>query len=168
MARPGPTELPFIDMLHVDIDAPRERVWAAMARRAARIVDTPKSRALARVLGAEPRRADGRFPLLGGTIPGFRVDAAPEPEELLLSGMHRFATYTLRFRFRTMEGRTRLEAETRAEFPGLRGRAYKTLVIGTGLHVLVTRRLIDRIKHAAERDEARGLNHTPTGRHPAG
>ena len=35
---------------------------------------------------------------------------------------------------------TRLRAETRAEFPGARGRAYRALVIDSRFHVLAVRR----------------------------
>jgi hypothetical protein len=48
-------------------------------------------------------------------------------------------------------GRTRLIAETRAAFPGLKGSIYRALVIGTRLHVLVTRRLLSAAKRRAER-----------------
>ena len=50
-----------------------------------------------------------------------------------------------------MSARTRLRAETRADFPGVKGEAYKTMVIRTRGHVLVTRRLLGATKRRAER-----------------
>ena len=38
-----------------------------------------------------------------------------------------------------------------AVFPGLKGRAYRTLVIGTRMHVLVTNRVLDSVRRRAER-----------------
>jgi hypothetical protein len=47
--------------------------------------------------------------------------------------------------------RTRLVAETRAEFPGVKGRAYRALVIDTRAHVLVVRRLLGTVAGRVER-----------------
>jgi hypothetical protein len=43
-----------------------------------------------------------------------------------------------------------VRAETRAAFPGLQGRAYRALVIGTRGHVLAVRRLLRAVKARAE------------------
>jgi hypothetical protein len=48
-------------------------------------------------------------------------------------------------------GQTKITAETRATFPGLKGGIYRALVIGTHMHVLVTRRLLSAAKRRAER-----------------
>ena len=88
----------------------------------------------------------------GSTIPGFHVEATTAPRELALLGRGRFSAYALNFRIDQLGGaETDLRAETRAEFPGVRGRLYRWLVIGTGVHVLVTRRLLDGAKRRAER-----------------
>ena len=51
-----------------------------------------------------------------------------------------------------------MRAETRAEFPRLRGSVYRALVIGTRMHVLVTRRILGGVKRNAERaSSGRGL-----------
>lgn len=72
--------------------------------------------------------------------------------ELGLAGTHRFSRYALVFRLEDLgEGRTGLGAETRAVFPKLHGRAYRALVIGTRMHVLVTRRRLGATKRRAER-----------------
>ena len=44
-----------------------------------------------------------------------------------------------------------MPAETRAEFPHLKGAIYKGLVIGTRMHVLATRRILAGVKRNAER-----------------
>jgi hypothetical protein len=46
---------------------------------------------------------------------------------------------------------TRLRARTYAEFPGTRGRAYRALVIGSGAHRLVTRRMLRDVAARAAR-----------------
>jgi hypothetical protein len=72
--------------------------------------------------------------------------------ELALAGRHRFSVYLLSFRLEDAgSGRTRLVAETRAAFPGLKGSVYRALVIGTRMHVVVTRRILSATKRRAER-----------------
>ena len=44
-----------------------------------------------------------------------------------------------------------LRAESRAAFPGARGAVYRMLLMGTGGHVLVTRRMLAAVKRSAER-----------------
>ena len=74
------------------------------------------------------------------------------PRELALVGNHRFSRYALIFRLEQADDdQTLLRAETRATFPGLKGQAYKTMVIRTRGHVLVTRRLLNATKRRAER-----------------
>ena len=74
------------------------------------------------------------------------------PAELALAGSHRFSDYALIFRLDPLAGGgTRVRAETRAEFPDLKGAVYRTLVIGTRMHVLVTRRILTAVKRRAER-----------------
>jgi hypothetical protein len=107
----------------------------------------------ARLLGCADLDPAGPRPLAtGSTFPGFHVEAAEEPRELALAGSHRFSNYALIFRLEpTAAGRTRLRAETRAEFPHLKGSVYRALVIGTRGHVLATRRLLNAAKQRAER-----------------
>jgi hypothetical protein len=91
---------------------------------------------------------------VGEALPsrGFRVATRIPERELGLRGHHPFSRYALIFRLDDLgEGRTRVRAETRAVFPGLHGRVYRGLVIGTRMHVLVTRRLLKAIKRRAER-----------------
>ena len=71
---------------------------------------------------------------------------------LALQGEHRFSRYGLIFRLEpTKDENTLLRAETRAEFPGLQGQVYKTLVIRTRGHVLVVNRILRAVRRRAER-----------------
>lgn len=114
--------LPYVDQHAVEIGAGVEVTWEAVERTAQ----------------ALPRR-------------GFRVVGRIPERELGLRGHHLFSRYALIFRLDPLDpGRTRVRAETRAAFPGLRGRVYRGLVIGTRLHVLATRRLLGGIRRRAE------------------
>jgi hypothetical protein len=87
----------------------------------------------------------GAFHRLLGTEPssGFAISDTVPLERLKLAGRHRFARYALEFTLRDgAPGTTRLAARSFAEFPGLHGRVYRALVVGTGLHVLATRAML--------------------------
>jgi hypothetical protein len=105
----------------------------------------------AHVVGCVPLDDSGSRPLVAGsTIPGFRVAHIVPRRELVLSGHHRFSEYTLTFRVQVVHlGTTRLSAETRAAFPGVHGRVYRALVVGTGIHGRAVRRLLDATKRRA-------------------
>ena len=67
-------------------------------------------------------------------------------------GEHRFSRYALVLTVTESSARVvRLGAETRAEFPGAAGTAYRALVIGTRGHVLVTRSFLRSVRRRAER-----------------
>ena len=120
---PAAARLPHVDEHSIEIAADPARTWEAVVRTAEGL----------------PSR-------------GFRVASKVPEEELGLSGHHPFSRYALIFRIDDLgEGRTKLRAETRAAFPKLRGRIYRALVIGTRMHVLVTRRLLGATKRRAER-----------------
>lgn len=108
---------------------------------------------MARLLGCADVDSSGPRPLASGsTLPGFHVELGEPRRELALAGSHRFSNYALIFRLDRLDaGQTRLRAETRADFPQLKGSAYRALVIGTRGHVLVTRRLLNAAKQRAER-----------------
>jgi hypothetical protein len=149
---PAPSEaLPHIDEHSTVVDADLDTTWAACLR----TVDgsfRPVGRT-ARLLGCEDTAASGPRPLAtGSTLPGFHVQAAEPGQTLALVGNHRFSSYALIFRLEeTGGGTTTVRAETRAAFPGVKGGIYKTLVIRTRGHVLVTRRLLAAVKQRAER-----------------
>lgn len=153
--------LPYVDEHAVAVAAGVEDTWAALLRVAAGSFEGGPTPRVARALGCEDTAAAGPRPLAAGaTIPGFHVAvarapdeaAAGEPAELALAGRHRFSRYALIFRVDSVSGGgSRLRAETRAEFPGLKGAVYRTLVIRTRGHVLVTRRILGAAKRRAER-----------------
>lgn len=151
---PSQTDLlPHIDEHSLAIEAGSEATWEALLRVAEGSFGTPGTARVARLLDCAEVEASGPRPLAtGSTIPGFRVELAESPQQLSLAGGHRFSSYALIFRLDEQGERTMLRAETRANFPGLKGGIYRTAVIGTRGHVLVTRRLLSAVKRRAERD----------------
>jgi hypothetical protein len=133
--------LPYIDEYAIRVEGPADRTWVAITR--ALRGQAKGLPALVRVLGATPgeRSGDWNGDLNGATIPGFEVVDAQRPERLELRGRHRFARYSLVF---LLDGE-RVRAQTYAEFPGLKGRAYRALVISSGAHRLVAQRLLRRV-----------------------
>ncbi len=149
----SPEDLPWIDEHGTEIDAPASVVWPALLRTVERMGASGTAPRYARAVGCADTQAGGPRPLeVGSTVPGFHVvELAPE-RSLTLAGSHRFSNYALVFRLEPLGGRrTRLVAETRAEFPGFAGGAYRVAVIGTRMHVLVVRRVLRGVAHRAER-----------------
>jgi uncharacterized protein YndB with AHSA1/START domain len=140
-------ELPFVDEHRVLIAAPPARVWQALAKQ---FEGNRVTKAVAPVVGAEPKQASGSLLEAGSTVAGFTV-AEVEPERLLrLAGRHRYSRYELTFVLTEEPGGTALMARTHAAFPGPLGFAYRSLVIGTGGHRLVVRRILAGVKRAAQ------------------
>jgi hypothetical protein len=94
-------------------------------------------------------------PREGQEANGFKVAEVEEPKRLVLEGKHRFASYRLSFAVDPRaENRAQLRARTEASFPGIKGAVYRALVIGTGGHEIVVRRMLARIAAGAERIES--------------
>jgi hypothetical protein len=148
--------LPYVDEHAAVVEASVKHTWAALLRVAERSFSSPATAWGARILGCDDVEASGPRPLaVGSTFPGFHVAALEEPFELALAGRHRFSDYALVFRLEELgANRTRLRAETRAEFPGVKGRIYRAAVIGTRGHVLATRRLLGAVQRLAARAPA--------------
>lgn len=156
-----PAALPFVDEHSIVVAAPPEAVRRALESVLIASFGSPRAAAAARALGCrEAARSaaanDGRLDR-GATVPGFRV-ARSAPRKLALEGRHRFSRYTLVFRIDPVRGgvadstaAVRLSAETRARFPGVAGRGYRLLVIGTRGHVVLVRRLLRSVRRRAER-----------------
>lgn len=112
--------LPFVDahdvVLPCDIRAAWERVQAATRRTS--------------MLGPK----------------GFPERELDAPRRMRLAGEHPFARYELTFELEETEpGRTRVRAVTHALFkPGL-GKVYGGLVVGSGMHAVVVRRLLRKL-----------------------
>ena len=78
------------------------------------------------------------------------VASVQRPERLELRGRHRFSTYTLIIEVDDLDGdASRVRSRTYAAFPGVTGRAYRALVIRSGAHRIVTRRLLSRVASRA-------------------
>ncbi|WP_037604933.1 hypothetical protein [Streptacidiphilus rugosus] len=144
--------LPLVDEHATVVVAEADAVWRSLGETLDRSFSGARSARFAGLVGAADRVASGPRPLAeGSTFPGFRVVGALPGRELVLEGRHRFSVYSLVFRLdEAGPGRVRLRAETRAEFPGLAGGVYRALVIGTGGHVLLTRRLLGAVRRRCE------------------
>jgi hypothetical protein len=143
--------LPYVDEHSVDIAGTAEETWDALVAYMAAFGRSGRNRRIAGALGCAPGEAAGEPGEIGSTVPGFIVARSVAPAVLALVGRHRFARYALIFRIdETAAGPVRLRAETRAEFPGARGRVYRTLVIGTRGHVLAVRSILRSVQSRAE------------------
>jgi SnoaL-like domain len=143
--------LPSVDEHGTEIAADPDQVWEALAATLPRVFDTRRTARFARVLGDAFTEARGEATVIGSTLPGFIVSRSIRPSVLTLLGQHRFSRYALVFRIDQLGiGRSRLRAETRAEFPGVRGRVYRALVIGTRGHLLVVHRILSAVRRRAE------------------
>jgi hypothetical protein len=148
--------LPFIDELSTEVDATPQQAWEAVLASVDHLGARATSRATEHALGAVPNRRTGDVGEIGSTIPGFLVTRSVPPAVLALMGEHRYSRYALVFRI-AEQGPDRpllLSAETRAEFPGLTGRLYRLLVIGSRGHAVATRSLLRSIRRRAEQNSA--------------
>lgn len=126
-------------------------MWDAIPIALQRAFDSPTAGFMSAVLGCDEREASHPFaPVQSATLSGFRVAASTPPSELALEGCHRFSRYSLTFRIDDVDGQVRVRAETRAEFPRFTGKLYRAVVIGSGGHVIVVRRLLRAIRRRAE------------------
>ena len=131
-----PPRLPYIDEHAIVVARPRDRVWVALEQETAGMLLGSGRGPLRRLLGTDPPA-------------GFGVASSSPAERLELEGRHRFARYKLTFVLTDAPAdATRVVAQTIAEFPGVHGRVYRALVIGTGLHVVAMRRLLGSVRRA--------------------
>lgn len=148
--------LPAVDEHSIEIAADPGRTWEALVGILPRMFDTRRGRLGARVLGSAYAEADGEPSVIGSTLPGFVVSRSVRPATLALLGQHRYSRYALVFCIDELgPGRSRLRAETRAEFPGGKGRAYRGLVIGSRGHVVMVRRILEAVRKRAEHSVAK-------------
>lgn len=144
--------LPFVDEHETVVAATIEETWAALVAVAGGFTSGRLSGRIAGVLGCEQTTRRGEPGQIGSTAPGFVVARSVRPSVLALMGKHRFSRYALVFRLsESPAGPVRVSAETRAEFPGLAGRIYRTAVIGTRGHVLATNIVLRAVRLRAER-----------------
>ena len=146
---PEHEQLPFLDEHREQVDVPADVAWTALVGVLRRRLGGAGT--LARVLGCDPVDGTPGFSgRVGETLPGFRVVDAEPGRRLTLRGKHRFARYALTF---LIDG-NQLRARSEAAFPGIHGRLYRALLMGTGGHQLVTRGLLRHVARAAGRSPA--------------
>ena len=145
--------LPYIDDHEVEVPADADAAWRALLQVAHRSFGETASTRFGRALRLQPPAASGDWaPGLrpGVALAGFAVERVRPAELLSLRGSHRFSRYRLDFELEpTGTGRCRLRARSWGEFPGLAGAAYRALVIGSGGHGLVVRRMLRRVADTA-------------------
>jgi hypothetical protein len=146
----------FIDEHSRQIDASPDRVWGALVATVGKLfADLP--RWLAGAWGLEPLTRTGAWDpavAVGDTVPGFTIAELEPARVLALRGRHRFSEYELRFELdRRAADRTRLRAISSADFPGIKGRLYRLLVIGTGGHRVAVRRILETVARRAGRPD---------------
>jgi hypothetical protein len=158
-------ELPFVDEQARVVAAPAAAVWRAVEQVMTGTAGGAGQHSTAggagqhsTAGGAGQHSTAGAAARWYGRLVGVRGERAFEvarsepPRRLVLVGEHRFARYALGFTIDDRgAGASVLRAETRAEFPGVAGRLYRGLVIGSRAHVLVVRRLLARVARRAER-----------------
>lgn len=149
--------LPFVDALSVDVEAPARTVWDTILDSLPGPHGSWPLRVWAVVWGAEPRDANGLGAhVLGAERAGLVVCEVVAPATYALAGRHRFARYQVVFRLDQRGGtRTRLTAETFADFPGTAGRIYRAVVIDSRAHALVVRATLQVLRRRAERRASR-------------
>ncbi|SEP05998.1 hypothetical protein SAMN05216267_10841 [Actinacidiphila rubida] len=131
------------------IAAPPNVVWECLTHLVAHrnLTGTPL---LVRVVGAQPRRASGTPLDTGATVPGFAVAESVPGRKVRLAGRHRFSPYSLAFTLADHAEGTLLAARSDAEFPGVAGSLYRRLVIGSGAHRVLVRRMLESVRRHAE------------------
>lgn len=128
--------LPYVDEHQLFVEAALDVVWSALCSFGDSELGIGSGNPLAYLLGTRPRR-------------GFEVAEADPGHELTLAGQHRFSRYKLVFGLVAAEGGTVVTARTFAEFPGIHGRIYRVLVIGSRAHVVATRRILRAVRRKA-------------------
>lgn len=118
--------LPYIDEHAITLDAAPADTWSALLAVLCRSPDDP------------------------ATVPlGFSLAEATPPQRFALKGRHLFAVYRWVFELDDLgPRRTQVRSQTWAAFPGLHGKVYRALVIGTGAHRVVVRAMLRRIAAA--------------------
>jgi hypothetical protein len=119
------------------VAATPEQTWDAVAKLVRRRLTRPAPPAFVALWKLEPRS-------------GFAIEEEEAPRHLALRGRHRFSRYELSFDVQPGPGGVTVRARTSAEFPGLAGKAYRALVIGSGGHRLAVRQMLRQIARAAE------------------
>lgn len=129
---------PYVDEQRRRVGATPERTWAAVVQLVRGRLTRPTPAVFAALWRLEPAS-------------GFEVAEETAPRRLALRGRHRFSRYELVFQVDPGPDGVMVTARTSAEFFGVAGRAYRTLVIGSGGHGILVRRMLKDIARSAER-----------------
>ena len=130
-----PDALPFVDEHALRVQASPDATWAALVAWTARFLK-PAPKLFADLWKLEPDA-------------GFAIAERDEGRRLVLAGEHRFARYQLVFEVEPIGGQAMLRARTLSAFPGVAGRVYRALVIGSGGHGVAVRRMLRQIARRA-------------------
>ncbi|WP_396625875.1 SRPBCC family protein [Luteitalea sp.] len=144
--------LPFVDAWSTEISASPRVVWEVVLGMAPGATPSLPYRLWAWAWAADPPASNGLAAhVLGAERPGFAVCEVVPPLTYALAGRHRFARYQVVFRIEQRgAGRSRLTAETYAEFPGWPGRLYRTALLDARLHGVVMWVMVRRVRRRAE------------------
>ncbi|MFD8953930.1 hypothetical protein ACFV0B_34320 [Streptomyces xanthophaeus] len=142
--------LPFLDAHELIVAAPVPTTWDSLNKWVAR-THLGISSGFAHLVGTDPRTVTGTLPEEGSTFPGFTVAESVPCDRLTLMGRHRFAQYALIFVVSEHPAGTIIGARSHGLFPGFTGVAYRKLVIGSGGHRILVRRMLREIARNAER-----------------
>ncbi|HYJ70445.1 MAG TPA: hypothetical protein VEX15_22560 [Nocardioidaceae bacterium] len=124
----------YIDEHSIRIEAARDEVWTVLHDYAERLRFTaPWDGVARRLLGTQPPG-------------GFAIVDEETARLIALDGRHRFARYRLEFDLSVADGASRLSARSYGDFPGIHGRAYRAVVVGTRGHVLAVRYMLHTIR----------------------
>ena len=152
-------DLPYIDAHGVEVAVGAAAAWQAVVQVAHQTLGGAGEDWLGRVLAVEPAHGRGRWDVdvpEGAALAGFAVDHVRPGELLSLRGRHRFSRYRLTFEVVAAgPDRSYVWARTWADFPGLAGAVYRTLVIGSGGHAVLVRRMLRRTAATAAAGRAR-------------
>ena len=127
----------YVDEHRRSVAATPQRTWDAVVEFVRVRLTRPAPAAFAALWRLEPKS-------------GFAVVEETAPRHLALHGQHRFSRYELTFDVEPGPDGVTLSARTSAEFFGWAGRTYRALVIGSGGHRLIVRRMLKQIARAAE------------------
>jgi hypothetical protein len=148
--------LPPVNEVSIDIDADAVRTWEALIATIPRLFDTRRARRGAGLLGCAQTESKGDPSVIGSTVPGFLVARSVRPALLAMLGQHRFSRYALLFAIDDIgHGRSRITAETRAEYPGRGGTLFQSLIIRGRGQLTAVNRILSAVKKRAEGAMAR-------------
>lgn len=143
--------LPPVNEISVEVGADPVRTWEALIATIPRLFDTRRARRVSPLLGCSHTVANGNPSVIGSTLPGFLVVRSVRPALLALQGKHRYSSYALVFLIDDLgHGRSRLTAETRAEYPGRAGTVFHGLLVRSRGQLTAVHRILGAVRKRAE------------------